>query len=215
MDFPTDSSSLLRTTLLTCVLVLGTSIGAVAQPTISVRGNVGASFFQSPELLGEALHSGVDLGVGAGVRVYRGVSLTVRGGLDRFTLNERNFRRIGFSKGGDVSFLSGSLGLRYTYENETDAHPYLSIGVGRYRQQVSNLREPQNGELVEKGGSRTETALGSHLALGSLVRLNDTYALFFESRYVFYDVSEKVTGAQRYFTLRVGMNVEFGEGALF
>lgn len=215
MDFPTDSSSLLRTTLLTCVLVLGTSIGAVAQPTISVRGNVGASFFQSPELLGEALHSGVDLGVGAGVRVYRGISLTVRGGLDRFTLNERNFRQIGFSKGGDVSFLSGSLGLRYTYENETDAHPYLSTGVGRYQQRVSNRRAPQNGELVKKDGSRTDSALGSHLALGSLLRLNDTYALFFESRYVFYDVAESVTGTQRYFTLRLGVDLKFGEGDLF
>lgn len=197
------------------VLCLGTSVSVTAQPTVSVRGNVGASFFQSPELLGEALHSGVDLGVGAGVRVYRGVSLTVRGGLDRFTLNERNFRQIGFEEGGDVSFLSGSLGLRYTYENETDAHPYLATGVGFYEQKVSNRRTPQNGTLVEQSGSRTDTGLGSHLALGSLLRLDDTYALFFESRYVFYDLSERVTGARRYFTLRFGLDVQFGEGTLF
>lgn len=201
--------------ILTSVIALGMSASVAAQPTVSVRGNVGASFFQSPELLGESLHSGVDLGAGVGVQIYRGVSLTVRGGLDRFTLNEQNFRRTGFEEGGDVSFLSGSIGLRYTYENETDAHPYLSTGVGRYQQNVSNRRTSQNGELVEQGGTRSDTALGSHLALGSLLRLNDTYALFFESRYVFYDVSESVTGAQRYFTLRLGVDVQFGEGDLF
>jgi len=191
------------------------SVSVAAQPTVSVRGNVGASFFQSPDLLNEALHSGVDLGVGAGVEVYRGLSLTARAGIDRFTLNERNFRRIGFREGGDISFLSGSLGLRYTYENETDAHPYLATGVGRYRQTISNRRGIEGGELVDRDGALRDRGLGTHLALGSLLRFNDTYALFFESRYVFYDLAEGLGDAQRYFTLRVGVDVQFGDDALF
>jgi hypothetical protein len=50
--------------------------------------------------------------------------------------------------------------------------------------------------------------VGLHLALGSLFRLDDTYALFFEPRYVFYDISERLTGAQRYASLRLGVEVQ-------
>lgn len=202
------------------VLCLGTGVSVTAQPTVSLRGNVGASFFQAPDGLSQALHSGTDVGVGGGIRVWRGLSVTVHGGYDQFTLNEQNLRTIsrGFQDGlmqGDVSFFNGSLGVQYTYENETDAHPYLATGIGLYQRSVSEQKIFRNGELVDRGESRTETALGSHLALGSLLRLGDTYALFFESRYVFYDVSESVTGAQRYFTLRIGLDVQFGEGDLF
>ena len=215
MGFFKTSSSFPRTILLACALALAASVGAAAQPAISVRGNVGASFFRSPDLLNEALHSGVDVGVGAGIEIYRGLSFTVRGGIDRFTLNEQSFRRVGFRNGGDVSFLSGSLGLRYTYENETDAHPYVAIGGGRYRRTISNLRAVEDGELVNLEGSRADTRLGTHLALGSLLRFNDRYALFFEPRYVLYDLAEGPGDAQRYVTLRLGVDVQFGEGGLF
>lgn len=216
----TFPSALLRTICLAVLVVLGMSVSVVAQPTVSVRGNVGASFFQSPDVLSETLHSGVDLGLGAGVRVWRGLSLTVRGGYDQFTLNEENLRTLsqGSPSGliqGDVSFYNGSLGLRYTYQNQTDAHPYLATGLGFYQRTISNLKAFREGQVETRDGNRTDTALSAHLALGSLVRLNDTYALFFEPRYVFYDVSERVSGAQRYFTLRVGMDVQFGEGGLF
>lgn len=209
MRFLSGPSTLLRSTTLALFFVLLVGANAVAQPTVSVRGNVGASFFRSPDALSEALHSGVDLGLGAGVRLYRGLSFTVRGGYDRFTLDERTsrvfFRSI---EAGDLSFLSASLGLRYTYRNSTDAHPYVATGVGIYRLNSSNRKKFENGQLVDRQPERTFTEKGIHLALGSLFRLDERYAVFFEPRYVFYNVSERLTGTLRYFTLRLGVDVQ-------
>lgn len=189
------------------VLVLGLGTSAVAQPAISVRGNVGASFFRSPDALSEALHSGFDLGVGAGVRVYRGLSITARGGYDQFTLNEETARLFQRLKFGDLSFLSGSVGVRYTYLSDNDARPYASMGLGVYRLKSSNRKDFQNGEVVARESDVTETKLGTHLAVGALFRLDETYAVFFEPRYVFYNLSEGLSGELRYFTLRLGFDV--------
>jgi opacity protein-like surface antigen len=211
MDSRPAPSTVLRSTALVFGLVLALSTGAAAQPTISVRGNVGASFFRSPDFTSEILHSGVDLGLGAGVRINRAVSITVRGGYDQFTLNRENLQAI--TQGlevtrGDVSFLSGSLGFRYTYLNESDAHPYGSMGVGLYRLKRSNRTFFRDGQPVEPRGDVSETKLGLHLAVGSLFRLDDTYAVFFEPRYVFYDLEDSITGNLRYFTLRLGVDVQ-------
>ena len=207
MDVAPGRSALLRSAFLAFVLVLGLSVSAAAQPTISVRGNVGASFFRSPDALSEALHSGVDLGLGAGIRVYRGLSVTVRGGYDQFTLNEETARLYQQIEVGDLSFLSGSIGLRYTYTNDSDAHPYGAIGVGVYRASSSNRKQFSQGQLIQEQPKQVTTELGAHLAIGSLFRLDDTYAVFFEPRYVFYNLAENRGGTIRYFTLRLGVDV--------
>jgi opacity protein-like surface antigen len=147
------------------------------------------------------------------VRVYRGLSVTVHGGYDQFTLNKENLRLVSqsFSQGisqGNLSFLSGSLGLRYTYLNNSDAHPYVTTGIGIYRLTNSNRKTVERGEVVGERDDQTFTEMGMHLAIGSIFRLNDTYAVFFEPRYVFYDVQEELTGTLRYFTLRLGMDVQ-------
>ena len=208
MDVAPGRSALLRLTILAFVLVLGLSVSAAAQPTISVRGNVGASFFRSPDALSEALHSGVDLGIGAGIRVYRGLSVTVRGGYDQFSLNEETARLYQQIEVGDLSFLSGSIGLRYTYTNDSDAHPYGAIGVGVYRASSSNRKQFSQGQLIQERPKQVSTEIGGHLAIGSLFRLDDTYAVFFEPRYVFYNVAENLGGTIRYFTLRLGVDVK-------
>jgi opacity protein-like surface antigen len=196
--------------LLAVVVALALSTGAAAQPTVSVQGNVGASFFRSPDFASETLHSGVDLGLGVDVRVYRGLSITARGGYDQFTLDEERVRAA--SQGiqvtrGDISFLNGSLGVRYTYRTDSDAHPYASMGIGGYQLRSSDRRVFQNGQLVNRAEDATETKMGGHVAVGSLFRLDDTYAVFFEPRYVFYDLSESIGGEFRYFTLRLGIDV--------
>ena len=208
MDVAPGRSALLRSAFLAFVLVLGLSVSAAAQPTISVRGNVGASFFRSPDALSEALHSGVDLGLGAGIRVYRGLSVTVRGGYDQFTLNEETARLYQQIEVGDLSFLSGSIGLRYTYTNNSDAHPYGAIGVGVYRASSSNRKQFSQGQLIQERPKQVATEIGGHLAIGSLFRLDDTYAVFFEPRYVFYNMAENLGGTIRYFTLRLGVDVK-------
>jgi opacity protein-like surface antigen len=212
MDASPAPPTPIRSLALALVLALGLSAGAVAQPTVSVRGNVGASFFRSPDFASETLHSGVDLGLEAGVRIYEGWGVTLRGGYDQFTLNEESLRA--FSQGGelppqgDISFLSGGLAARYTYLNDSDAHPYASMGVGVYRLRSANRKVFRNGEIVGREGDATETKLGLHLALGSLFRLDETYAVFFEPRYVFYDLGESIAGNVRYFTLRLGVDVQ-------
>lgn len=187
-------------------LLMAGSMTAMAQPTVSVRGNVGASFFRSPDLQSELLNSGTSLGLAAGVRVYRGLAITVGGGYDSFTLNEENARLFN-SGGGDLVFQSGTLGLRYTYLNDSDAHPYLATGFGIYQLRSTNRRVVSDGELVSSGEQAQEVKSGGHLALGSLFRLDDTYAIFFEPRYVFYDLGAGIGDAARYFSLRLGVDV--------
>jgi len=190
-----------------CLLALGLSASAAAQPTVVLRGNVGASFFRAPDGVKRVLHSGVNTGVGAGVHVYRGVAITAHAAYDQFTLNEETARLFDGFQSGDHSFLSGALGVRYTYRNGTDAHPYVSMGVGMYRLKKSNRKVFQEGDGVDRLPQQTSTEAGAHLALGSFFRLDDTYALFLEPRYVFYDVGERLTGTQRYITVRLGVEV--------
>lgn len=199
-----------RVPIFALLLFVIASTGAMAQPTVSVRGNVGASFFRSPEGLSEVLHSGVDMGVGANVQVYRGLSVTVHGGYDQFTLNEETARLFNRIEAGDLSFLSGALGVRYTYVNESDAHPYVTSGVGVYRVSSSNRKVFQQGELINRKGEQSFTDLGIHLAIGSLFRMDETYAVFFEPRYVLYVKDRRPgirTSALRYFSLRLGVEV--------
>jgi len=200
--------SIVRTLSLTLGLVLGSVGAAVAQPTVSVRGNVGATFFQSPDATSSVLNSGTNLGLETEVRLYRGIGVTVGVGYDRFTLNEENVRIYGRG-GGDLSFLSGTVGLRYTLVNDTDARPYVTVGGGMYRALVSDRkRVTSDGNLVDIDSQATEWQEGLHLAAGSLFRLDDTYAVFAEPRFTFFDVDRGLSGALRYFTVRLGVDVQ-------
>jgi hypothetical protein len=170
---------------------------------------VGASFFRSPDLTRELLHSGTNVGAEVGVRVYHGLSITVGGGYDSFTLNEDNARL--YSEGGsDLAFVGGSVGVRYTVENRSDAHPYVAIGGGLYQVRRTNRQMiSSSGALVpDEEQSTTTVEEGVHLAIGSLFRIDDTYAVFAEPRYMFFDVEEGVGEAVRYFTIRLGVDVQ-------
>lgn len=192
-------------TVVGLLLVCTSGVPVLAQPTVSVRANVGAAFFRAPEVSSELLNSGVNFGMEVDVFVYRGFSATLGGSYERFTLNEQNARLYQLP-GGDLSLLNGSLGLRYTYRNETDAHPYLTVGFGAYRARLTNVRDTTGGQgLVQTAEEGTALEEGVHLAAGSSFRIDDRYAVFFEPRYVFYDVSEQLTGTSRYLTLRLGL----------
>jgi len=207
MDRPLGRS-LVRMLSLALVLMVGSLGTAAGQPTVSVRGNVGATFFQSPDVTGSILNSGTNVGLETEVRLYRGFGVTVGVGYDRFTLNEENVR-IYAREGGDLSFLSGTFGLRYTFVNDTDARPYATVGVGRYRALVSDRkRVTDDGDLVDINNQVTEWQEGIHLAAGALFRLDDTYAVFAEPRFTFFDVDRGLSGALRYFTVRLGMDVQ-------
>lgn len=196
--------------VLACVLCTR----AVAQPTVSLRGNVGAAFFQAPEGLSTVLNSGVNVGVGAGVHVRGGLEVVVQGGYDRFTLNGDTFALLeGDSPtgvrvdGGALNVLNGSLGLRYTLRTRGDAQPYATAGLGLYHTRLESL-------AVGGGAARypglAATRWGYHAALGGRFRINETYRFFFEPRYVSIDTRETeldTSTPTRYVTVRLGIDV--------
>lgn len=195
-------------------LVLSTRVSA--QPAVSVRGNVGAAFFQSPEGLNNVLNSGVDLGLEAGLEVYDGLEVVLQGSYDRFTLNSDNVALlddnlpVGASvEGGALNLINGTVGLRYTLENQSDAHPYLAGGIGLYRTELAEAQVRQGENVLPERSTRGR---GFHLAIGSNFRVDETYGVFFEPRYVVVDTddSDLQTGTStRYVTVRLGMEVQF------
>jgi opacity protein-like surface antigen len=191
------------------------SASASAQPSVSVRGNVGAAFFQSPDGLNTVLNSGIDLGLGAGVQVYEGLDLVLQGSYNRFTLNGDNVAllddnlAVGTSvDGGDFTVLNGTIGLRYTLQNQGDVHPYASGGVGLYRVVFAEARVSQGDALLPE---LSTIRRGFHVAVGSNFRIDETYSVFFEPRYVIVNTegSDLETNAStRYVTIRLGMDVQ-------
>jgi len=202
-----DGNALARGLTLALLLAFGTVGAAVAQPTLSVRGNVGASFFRAPDLTSTVLHSGTNLGLEAEVRVYRGFGVTVGVGYDTFAFNEEN-ARIYTRSGGDLSFLGGTLGLRYTFVNDSDAHPYVTVGGGVYRALISDRKEATEDGLVDAGDQISVRQEGVHVAAGTRFRLNDTYGVFAEPRYTLFDIDQGLGQSLRYFTLRLGVDVQ-------
>lgn len=203
--------------LLTLLFSIGA--GAQAQSRVSVRGNVGAAFFQSPNGLNSILNSGIDLGLGGSVRLYEGLELVLQGSYDRFTLNgdnvavfSRNLQAGPSSKieGGDYSFLNATIGMRYVYRNQSNAHPYLSSGVGIYRSTITETRIYQSDRLVQSAPARSTISTGFHLAMGVDFRINDTYSFFFEPRYVVVNTNDREFGIEtssRYVPVRLGIDV--------
>ena len=204
-----------RTAVLTVFFAFalaGTS--AVAQPHVSMRGNVGAAFFQSPDGLNNVLNSGIDLGLEAGIELYRGLELVLQGSYDRFTLNGDNVGLIDEEltvestvDGGDFNVLNGSIGLRYTLRSRSDAHPYVSSGVGVYRTVFGEARSGQRDEIFPRIATANR---GFHAAIGSTFRVNDTYAFFFEPRLVVVNTTDSelnTSTSTRYVTARFGLDV--------
>ena len=205
-----------RTAALLIVLSLVFSTRVSAQPAVSVRGNVGAAFFQSPEGLNNVLNSGVDLGLEAGLEVYDGLEVVLQGSYDRFTLNSDNVAllddnlSVGTSvEGGALNLINGTVGLRYTLKNQSDAHPYVAGGIGLYRTELAEARVRQGENVLPERSTRGR---GFHLAIGSNFRVDETYGVFFEPRYVVVDTggSDLQTGdSTRYVTVRLGVEVQF------
>lgn len=207
-------SPMRRTSILFVFLAFLLVPSTVAQPTVSVRGNAGAAFFQSPEGLNTILNSGVDLGLSAGVQVYGGLELVLEGSYDRFTMNGDNIALLNEGldvgsriRGGALNVLGGKIGMRYTLRNPSDAHPYVSGGIGLYR---SVLEEAyyQNDEILRRLATRRK---GYHVAIGTNFRIDDTYAFFFEPRLVIIDTngSELDTPTStRYVTVLIGLEMK-------
>lgn len=203
-----------RTGIVLVFLAVLLAPSAAAQPEVSLRGNVGAAFFQSPEGLNNVLNSGVNLGLEAGVQLYGGLELVLQGGYDRFTLNGDNIAlleqglNVGSKvEGGALNVVNGTIGLRYTLETQGDVHPYVSGGAGVYRTVLAETIIRQSDQVLPE---RATTGRGFHVAIGSNFRIDDTYAFFFEPRLVIVDTqgSELDTSTPtRYVTFLLGVDV--------
>lgn len=211
-----------RTASLVAFLALVISGSAIAQPTVSVRGNVGAAFFRSPNSLSTVLDSGIDLGLETGIQLYKGFELVAQGSYNQFAMNEDNLflsegrrpeedSRI---EGGEFYFLNGSLGLRYIFVNQSNAHPYVTGGVGLYRSTRAELRVFEGDERLnpDSGDRQSVTSTGMHLALGVNFQINETYNFFFEPRYVVVYTGNSdfgVRASTRYVPVRLGIDMRF------
>lgn len=193
-------------TLILLLALASGSVGPVVAQTISVRGNVGATFFRSPETTKRILNSGSNLGIGMDLRVARGFSVALEGMYNSFSLNENN-ARIRDVNGADRSFIGGAASLRYTLINSSDAHPYITLGGGLHQLRTSNHKQSTDHTLSSTDESTQDLQESAHLALGSQFRIDDTYAVFAEPRYVFFNIDQGLGEAVRYFTLRLGMDV--------
>jgi hypothetical protein len=203
-----------RTIFSIVMLACALCTSAAAQPAISLRGNVGAAFFQAPEGLSNVLNSGVNVGMGVGMHVRGGLEVVVEGGYDRFTLNGDTFALLQGSPpsgvrvdGGALNVLNGTLGLRYTLRTRSDVQPYATAGLGLYHTRLESLD-------VGGGATRyprlTATRWGYHAAFGARFRINETYRFFFEPRYVSIDTRETeldTSTPTRYVTVRLGIDV--------
>lgn len=189
---------------------------AFAQSEVSVRGNVGAAFFRSPEGLNTVLNSGVDLGVGASVQMAGGLELVLEGNYDRFTFNGDTFGvlvedlSVGSEvEGGHLNVQNVTVGLRYTLKNQSDAHPYVAGGVGLYRTVLERATVVESDETLPR---RATTTRGYHVAAGSKFLVNETYSFFFEPRLVVVDTGGtelQTDSSTRYVTVRLGVEVGF------
>lgn len=209
-----------RVVFLAGVLTLILSGSVMAQPTLSVRGNVGAAFLQGPNSLNAVMNSGIDLGVEGSIQVYKGLEFFVQGSYDRFTLNEDNVllnqnvlpgdgSRV---EGGNFYFLNATAGVRYIFIHDGSAHPYVTAGTGLYRTTVTEFEVYHDGVLQnpDTGERQTTTSKGMHLGLGVNFQIDDTYSVFFEPRYVVvYNRDVGLASSTRYIPVRIGLDLRF------
>ena len=189
---------------------------AVAQPEVSVRGDVGAAFFQSPEGLNTVLNPGTNLGLGASVHMIRGLELVLQGNYDRFTFNGDTFGILADDlsvgsevNGGHLNVQNVTVGLRYTLKNQSNAHPYVAGGVGLYRSVLERATVSQNDDTLPR---RSTSTSGYHVSAGSEFLINETYSFFFEPRLVMVDTAEselQTETSTRYVTILMGVDVQF------
>lgn len=205
-----------RLSILFVFLVFPVGSGAMAQPGISVRGNVGAAFLQSPDGLNTVLNSGVNLGIGTAFRMTDGLEIVLEGGYDQFSFNGDTFalfaENVSFGsevEGGDLNVQNLTLGVRYTFINQSDAHPYFAGGVGVYRPVLERATVSGSDQTLPR---RSTVASGYHAAVGSKFIVNDTYSVFIEPRLVMVDTSEselQIDASARYVTVQLGAEVRF------
>ncbi len=204
-----SSASLGRVLVLLCA-VLALECATVMAQHISLRAGGGGLVLTRPDDLDAFLGSGTNLMVDLSVQplsiAFPGLEVVTTSTFDRFTLNESDLlilyspniaEAVATIDDGDLSFFTGSLGLRYTIvDADIPSRPYATFGVGmyhyRYRPGVflgedgdTIEAETSNGEIVPLEGDEViSTALGWNAGFGLDFKITDTYGFFIEAQYV-------------------------------
>jgi len=198
-----------RFLILLCAVLALESATALAQ-RITLRAGGGGQVLTRPDDLDTYLGSGTNLMLDLSVQPFSmsfpGLEVVTTSTFDRFTLNESDLlifyppditAAVSDIDGGDLSFYTGSIGLRYTIVNsDIPSKPYVTFGAGmyhyRYRPGVF-LNEEGNtievrttdGEILALEGEEIiSTALGWNAGIGLDFDITDTYGFFVEAQYV-------------------------------
>lgn len=221
---------------------------ALAQREVTLRPGAGGAILTRPDNLDTYLGSGtglvLDLDVQLLPETLPGLTFTLGSAFDRFTVNESDLLLI-FSttvptssssvEDGELMLFSGVAGLRYTFQAEVPARPYIFAGAGAYHNVLDPARiivdgetaqfRDGEGDLVQLGGTQIDTQFGYQAGVGVDFEINETYGFFVETRYivvrdtVYQEAlvsSQSVNSAStRYFPIRFGATIRlatFGSG---
>jgi len=196
-----------RTFVLVCCLALFVAPPVLSQ-SVSLRAGAGGLVLTRPNDLDTFLGSGTDLMLDLSLQPFSasfpGLEISTTGTFDRFTTNESDllifFPRVQDQvdeiDNGDLSFFTGSLGLRYTVVSaDIPSKPYVTAGIGmyHYRYRPGTFLD-ENGNTVTDnldgnvftldGNEIISTALGWNAGFGLDFSVNDTYGFFVEAQYV-------------------------------
>lgn len=176
---------------------------------ITLRAGGGGQVLTRPDVLDLYLGSGTNLMLDVSVQPFSasfpGLEVVTTSTFDRFTLNESDLlifytedvtNEVTNIENGDLSFFTGSFGLRYTIvESDIPSKPYATFGGGvyHYRYRAATfLNETGNpvpatfGEerVLLEGREVISTALGWNAGFGLDFDVTDTYGFFVEAQYV-------------------------------
>lgn len=196
-----------RTLVLVCCLTLFVATPVLSQ-SVSLRAGAGGLVLTRPNDLDTFLGSGTDLMLDLSLQPFSasfpGFEISTIGTFDRFTTNESDLliffprvqNQVDDIDNGDLSFFTGSLGLRYTIVNaDIPSKPYVTAGIGmyHYRYRPGTFLD-ENGNIVTDsfdgtvftldGDEVISTALGWNAGVGLDFSVNDTYGFFVEAQYV-------------------------------
>jgi hypothetical protein len=189
-------------------LILG-SVSAFAQ-NITLRAGGGGQVLTRPDVLDNYLGSGTSLMLDVSLQPFStsfpALEVVTTSTFDRFTLNESDLlifyapevtRAVANIEDGDLSFFTGSAGLRYTIvDADIPSKPYFTAAGGFYHYQYrpatflnasGNPVELQttDGTAVRfEGNEVISTALGWNVGFGLDFKITDTYGFFVEAQYV-------------------------------
>lgn len=248
-----SSRASLGRVLILVFAVLAMESATVLAQRISLRAGGGGLVMTRPDDLDAFLGSGTNLMLDLSVQPlstsFPGLEIVTESTFDRFTTNESDLlifypnevlEDVESIDGADLSFFTGSLGLRYTLVNaDIPSKPYISLGAGVYHYQyrpstffdangVVVQTQNADGDLVALEGEEViNTAFGWKAGLGLDFDVNETYGFFIEAQYVVVrngEYGEAITDVRtfgidettRYYPIRFGATIRlasFGSSA--